>query len=154
MEEAWMAMKNAFPIHFNDYLKLCRLVRLNETCIIGSTFGPSIPTLAALLSRLSIHCIATWDLLEHKRRWTEQPSIAGWVDNELIGQLVESQKMRQRQQERYMLSLDDSLYTLLPLNDPIRLIHHLSLPQNWRQKDIKYITHSHLKPIIKCFQTS
>ncbi|CAG2104339.1 unnamed protein product [Medioppia subpectinata] len=154
MEEAWMTTRNQFPIHFNDYLKLCRLVRLNQTCIIGSTFGPSIPTLASLVSRISIHCIATWDLLEHKRRWTEQPSIAGWVDSELIGQLVESQKLRQRQEERYMLSLDDSQNTLLPFNDPIRLIHYTSLPINWRQQDIKYITQTHLKPIVKCFQSS
>lgn len=154
MEEAWIAVKKVFPVHFNDYIKLCRLVRLNQTCIIGSTIGSSIPSLASLLSKISIHCIATWDLLEHKRRWTEQPSIAGWVDNELIGQLVESQKLRQKQEEIYMLSLEGNHYSLLPLNDPIRLIPLSSLPRNWTQKDIKYITNSYMKPIVKCFQTS
>jgi len=76
------------------------------------------------------------------------------LDNELIGQLVESQKMREKQEENYILSLDESQRSLLPVNDTIRFIHYSSLPNNWINKDIKFIPYSHLKQIVKFFLSS
>ncbi len=79
----------------------------------------------------------------------------GWLDNELIGQLVESQKMREKQEENCILSIDENQCSLLPVKDTnIRFIHYSSLPNNWTKKDIKFMPHAYLKQIIKCFNSS
>jgi hypothetical protein len=81
--------------------------------------------------------------------------LKGWLDNELIGQLVESQKMREKQEENCILSLDENQCSLLPVKDTnIRFIHYSSLPNNWTKKDLKFIPNSYLKQTIKCFKSS
>lgn len=50
--------------------------------IVG-TCMPHIPTLQALLNRIKLGCMASWDLFEVKRRFTKHSSLAGKFEVQL-----------------------------------------------------------------------
>ncbi|CAG2101853.1 unnamed protein product, partial [Medioppia subpectinata] len=92
LSNAWFVTRAKYPIHFNDYLKLSRVVR-NDSVAILRSHQPSIPSLSSFVSLLRVRCVATWDRLDSNPRWTESPSLVQWLEGQMLTTLALQESM-------------------------------------------------------------
>ncbi|XP_015782038.1 phosphatidylinositol 3-kinase 2 [Tetranychus urticae] len=147
LETAWTQTKEQFPIHFSDFLRLTSLVNLCDNYILRmSPSKPSIPNFRNLVHFLEIQCAAKFDLCENKPKWIEPPSIAGWLNNELVQDIRASiglTSINSNNDDLVVATLDPSKTTLIPGNEPVRFIVPSTLPLPWINCEPRSISSAH-----------
>ncbi|XP_053214355.1 serine-rich adhesin for platelets-like [Panonychus citri] len=152
LEMAWLQTKEQFPIHFSDFLRLCSLVDLCDNYILRMpTNRPSIPNFKNLIHFFQIQCSAKIDLCENKPKWVEPPSIAGWLNDELVEDIRASIGLAtigdSDSDGLVEASLEPGKTSLIPGNEPVRFIVPSTLPSPWINREPRSLSSSHRKSV-------
>lgn len=76
-----------------------------------------------------------------------------WLHAQLIEQLIESHKNLKNTESNTNTSSYSNHYSLLPINDPIKLIDPSSLPITWLKRDPRSIPCAHINSVMNYFST-
>lgn len=159
MKQAWQYLAIHMPVHFRDLKRLYRLCRRLENSILG-TNKPHIPSLSNVINRLRLGCVISWDLYEANRRFVEHPSIAEWLQTEVIDVNIKKREKAKQMDNVYKrtfvnqslfarLTYDPLAESYLTNSDPIQLINYQEFPSNWRGRYVPAIPERYLQKLLQ-----